>query len=274
MTFIKVMTTLLIMKYNLGHKFETLMAKSLESNGISIINKKNAPYLSFNYKEDQDLKQMLGTFIQKFIKVSEFSIPTHKENKKSMSSDFYNQKQSISCKKDNLALKHPKLGAIFSILYGFNIFKTFFFDNKIKLSRQEFYRQNKLSRKDFFNFYSQSIFIKLKNSKPHYKKVRQTYNFILGKDKPIIVKFDSFKNQLWVLDTTKIPMPTHCDIDLEVNSKGRIGLILKFDNGITVKQRIKSATNSKARTNWFNLFKEEWTLVNTPIIEKYKIIIK
>jgi hypothetical protein len=262
------------MKYNLGHKFETLMAKSLESNGISILDKKNATYLSFNYKEDSGLKIMLGTFIKKFIKVSEFSIPTHKQNKKSLSSDFYNKNQSISCKKDNLALKHPKLGAIFSILYGFNLLQTFFFNDKEKLTRKEFYKKYKLSRKDFFNFYSQSLFIKLKDSKPHYKKIQKTYNFILGKDKPIIVKFDSFKNQLWVLDTSKISMPTHCDIDIETNSKGRIGLVLKFNNGITVKQRIKSATNAKASTNWFNLFKEEWTLVNTPIVEKSKIIIK
>lgn len=252
-------------KYNLGHKFETLMGQALTEQGITLKTKANAPYLSFNYK-DLEVNKLLSRFVKKYITVGEFCIPTHIENKKSISADFYNKAQSISCKRNNFALKHPKLGAVLSILTDIQTKDLLPFDNIIVETRKDFVKRYKCQSKELYNSIAVAQFEALKKEQLNPKRVKELYDFLIGKEKPIIVKLDSSKKQLVILDTSKIKEANKLKYFLVENSNGRKQMVIEFDNGVSVQQRIKTATNSLNNKEWYLLFKEEWTLKYSPVI--------
>jgi hypothetical protein len=53
------------------------------------------------------------------------------------------------------------------------------------------------------------------------------------------------------------------DIKMVVNSKNTRNIQIHFDNGVIVQQRVKYGKNSSFVGHWWQLFKEEWTIIPT-----------
>lgn len=251
---------------NKGHYFEYLMAQALKEcdHTVSEIENLRIFQAQINPK-DRRVIILLKKFINdKITEKQNFRALNTKENQKSISSDFLSEKMGISCKKETNAIKHPKFGVVWSFLKQEQIYnKVLTKFNTINATRDELLAQTQLDNENFFNLITNETFSILENLKFKDEDVKNLYYFLLGKEKPFIVKLnDKIGNQhLDVFDTKQLACPNNLTIEKVNSNQGRVHIQISFDNGVVVKQRIKSATNSQFKGKWWQLFKEEWTIV-------------
>ena len=80
---------------------------------------------------------------------------TDLENKNCISSDFLSKNIGLSCKKDNNAIKHPHIGAIWNFLSSSNLWDEILPNYKnYNCTRDEFFKHINLDNESFFNEYA------------------------------------------------------------------------------------------------------------------------
>ena len=237
---------------NLGEYFERQVASCLIDMGCSVTD------IEPTKEVRQDIKKALSQIINKkyaFRKLKDI------ENMDSLSSDFYNPDLSISCKRNNKVVKHPKLGRVFSMILGEDIcsllnmrgFSAKFL--KKKLTIEEFC-ETEGSMSDVAKRISKKMKKLLPSEVSKPKQVKEIYQFLMGKDTPVIITEKN--NVITLTDTRKIKMPKK--INITYSKKGKI--VLEFDNGVCLEHRIKWGINGETRTVWTTAYKEEWKRVN------------
>src|SRR5690606_28940680 len=135
-------------KPNKGHHFEYLMFKALQESGHIVTELENLRISKANIDEtDSSIISLLKKFIKRNIKEkSTFHTVNDLENRNSLSSDFINETMGLSCKKDNCAIKHPKIGSIWSLISNTNLWEEIFVDYKsITGNRESFLEQINLN---------------------------------------------------------------------------------------------------------------------------------
>jgi hypothetical protein len=251
---------------NKGHYFEYLMAQALKECNHLVEEMDNLRVSEAQISpKDRRVIILLKKFINDKISSNQtFRALNTKENQKSISSDFLSSSIGISCKKETNAIKHPKFGVVWSFLQQQQIYNKILpsFTN-INATRDQLLSQTNLDNENLFNLITNETFSLLENLEFKTDDVKNLYYFLLGKEKPFIVKLnDKIGNQyLEVFETSQIVCPNNLVVSKITSNQGRSHIQISFDNGVVVQQRIKSATNSFFSGKWWQLFKEEWTIV-------------
>lgn len=264
---------------NRGHFFEFLMLSALKDCGHEIKNTKTLRVSNSKIPEyDVHLLNLIKKFVTKRLKnKTDFHIVSHKENANRISSDFLSDEIGISCKKDNDAIKHPHIGAVWNFLSPVNLWELILTEYKdLSMTRDEFFKNTNLSNKDFFNLFMTKKFQIISKLKSTESQTRDIYEFLFGSEKPCIVKLveKGTSPYLEIQETKNIKTPTSLKFNLFENANGRHQIQILFNNGVSVQMRMKYAQNSSFASSWWNMFKEEWTVLKTPAWENNKTIIK
>ena len=237
---------------NKGELFEREVSKCLVELGCKVVGNIEP---TETYREE--IKKVLTQFVtegEEFKKVRDI------DNIHSISGDFLSDNISISCKRRNAVVKHPKLGRIFSMIMEKDIcemidmegFSSDFFNKR--LLKDEF-----CDLEGSMSEVASRIANKMKSLLPEKveceNKVKEVYQFLMGKDKPVIIT-ETAKG-IMVVDTRDIEDPTNFTID-----KSSKKVVLHFDNGISLEHRIKWGINSKTQALWTRAYKEEWKKIS------------
>ena len=236
---------------NKGHSFEETVAYVLRSLGHKV---QNIKAINWMPEINEQLKDALKHIpVQKFKKLNDW------DNIKSLSSDFMSKEIGISCKNNTKVLKHPQLGKVFAMLDGkdrtdFIDDITLLKDNKGEYSKEQA-RELLGADREVAEKIAKEVFEKI-NHRTH-NAVKEIYDFLIGKERPIII---TKKNKnIEVLETENWGKPTSYKINLK-NEK----IEIEFDNGVSLRHRVKSAINSKVTRELPKVYKEEWQLMGYP----------
>ena len=235
---------------NGGHKFEQMVAYVLQKLGHSITNIKAIRW----YPEvEERLIEIFSNLEQKdFKKIQDY------QNRNSIGSDFVNKDFGISCKKDTKAIKHPSLFSVFSMALG---------KKRTDLVKdiQELQKDGKFNLDEARKFLGSEKELSQKIANKYFNLVKncngnvlQLYDFLVGKYRPWIIikrasKVDFYKTEDW-------GEPTSYKFSLEKDK-----ICITFDNGLKLSHRVKSAVSNKTYKELKGLYKEEWSILETPV---------
>lgn len=252
---------------NKGYHFEFLTLKALQEAG-HVVHDTNLLTVSEGIISDKDQKAVnVIKDIFQGITPQVFRVANPKtDNTKSLSSDFISPELGVSCKSGNEVVKAPAIGSIYNKVTGKIIHEEILLEYKdIRNIREEFLKTINMSRQEFFKLIAIKEYELLSKLSFSSEQVQEVYYFLMGREKPLILKKNSKDITAYWLN--KIPAPQSVELIFSDHQ-----LKLQFDNGICLQKRFKTGYNSKTPGRWYNLFKEEWKVISTPVWELTKQI--
>jgi hypothetical protein len=247
---------------NLGYHFEFLTLSAIEDLGHKVLDKQLLTMTESN-KTELDLK-IISTIkeILKDYPIQNFRVANaNKDNANSFSSDFISDQLGISCKAYTPVIKAPSMGSIYFRITGKKLYEEILTEYKdIKEFREDFLKTIKLSRQDFFKLIGIQEYNLLNQVQLSEEKVKEIYDFLMGKEKPLILQKNN--KYIAVYRLNQLTNPNELIINFDDSQ-----LKFIFNNGVILQKRFKTGLNSKTKGYWYNLFKEEWKIVNTEAID-------
>jgi len=252
---------------NKGHRFEELTAQALNNVDFKISGIKYNENLS---EEESKVVSELEKVFDKMTKEDMRKVKDY-ENSKSISGDFIGEVLSISCKRKTSIIKHPKLNKEFLLYNKYNL------NNNVSLPFGEGFMNNENNLSGFRalsnNTGDTTIAKKINEEtfrmlmKLNGGNVLELYNFLIGKDKPLIIT--QFPNKLTFTHLGFIDDPTELSFEMREDK-----LVINFNNGISLERRVKSGINSRTSKRWYDAYKSEWKLLKTDkVISNTKTVI-